>query len=394
MKNEQLKKYLYVGLTIFLALGASILLFFMLDKIGQIQKILSIISDAAKPLIYGAIIAYLLYPTCIFFEKQFAKLFKKVKNRKLANKTSRGLSILLGFIVGISLVGVILYMVIPQIYESIVSIINSIPTYIEKISVFIDNKLSDNADLNKSVHQMLSQYTENITSILQSWSGQIGLVVKSIGDGVLSIFVVTKNIFIGIIVAIYILADRHKFKLILKRFINLIFKKSAAKAVKDEIKYANNVVLNFISGRILDSTIIGIICYILMLILRLPYPLLIAVLVGVTNIIPFFGPFLGAIPSALLILIVSPIQCLIFVIMIIILQQIDGNIIGPRVVGESIGLSSFWVLFSILIFSGLFGITGMIIGVPVFAIIYDIVKKTVIYFENKKSKKESLSIKK
>lgn len=393
MKNEQFKIYLYVGLTIFLALGASILLFFVLDKMSEIQKILSVISNAAKPLIYGAVIAYLLYPICIFFEKFFAKLFKKMKNKKVANKLIRFLSITISFIVGISLVGVILYMVIPQVYESIVSIINSIPAYIEKLSVLIDNKLSNNTELNQTVHKMLSQYTNDIVSILEGWSGQIGLVVKSIGDGVLSVFVVTKNIFIGIIVAIYLLADRHKFKIILRRFIDLIFKRNAAKAVKDEIKYANDVILNFISGRILDSAIIGVLCYIIMLVLKLPYPLLISVLVGITNIIPFFGPFLGAIPSAVIILIVSPIQCIIFIVMIFILQQIDGNIIGPRVVGESIGLSSFWVLFSILIFSGLFGITGMLIGVPVFAIIYDIIKKSVAYFENKKAKSEEISTK-
>ncbi len=394
MKNEQFKKYFYVGLTIFLALGASILLFFTLDKMSEIQKALSVISEAGKPLIYGAVVAYLLYPICIFFEKLFAKAFKKMKNRTVANKLVRFLSITVSFIIGISLVGVILYMVIPQVYESIVSIINSIPAYIEKLSVLIDNKLSNNTELNATVHNMLSKYTNDIVSILEGWSGQIGLVVKSIGDGVLSVFVVTKNIFIGIIVAIYLLADRHKFKIILKRFINLIFKSSVAKAVKDEIKYANDVVLNFISGRILDSAIVGVLCYILMLILGLPYPLLISVLICVTDIIPFFGPFLGAIPAAVIILIVSPIQCLIFVVMIIILQQIDGNIISPRVLGESIGLSSFWVLFSILIFGGLFGITGMLIGVPVFAIIYDIIKKSVAYFEDKKAKKELTATKK
>ena len=386
MKNEQFKKYFYIGLTVFLALGASILLFFMLDKASQIKNIVSLFLQAAKPLIYGAVIAYLLYPTCIFLEKLFRKIFKKMKNRKTANKLTRALSIVLSFIFGFGIVTVLLYLIIPQIYDSIVTIINSIPAYIEKVYIFVDNQLSDNADLKQSVTYAISKYTENITQLLQSWSGQIGTVVKALGDGVLSVFVVTKNIFIGIIVAVYLLADRHQFKTLLKRLINLIFKKNSALAVKQEIKYANDVVLNFISGKIVDSAIIGVLCYILMLILRLPFPVLIAVIIGVTNVIPFFGPFIGAIPSALLILIESPIKCLIFVVMIIILQQVDGNIIGPKIVGESIGLSSFWVLFSILIFSGLFGITGMIIGVPVFAIIYDIVKKTVIHFESKKQK--------
>ena len=389
MKNEQFKKYFYIGLTVFLALGASILLFFMLDKASQIKNIVSVIVQAAKPLIYGAVIAYLLYPTCIFLEKIFKKIFKKLKNRKTASKLTRALSIVLSFIFGFGIVTVLLYLIIPQIYESIVTIINSIPAYIEKVYVFVDNRLSDNAELKQSVTYAISKYTENITQLLQSWSGQIGTVVKALGDGVLSVFVVTKNIFIGIIVAIYLLADRHQFKSTLRRFIDLLFKKNSALAIKQEIKYANDVVLNFISGKIVDSAIIGVLCYILMLILRLPFPVLISVIIGVTNIIPFFGPFIGASPSAFLILIESPIQCLIFVIMIVVLQQVDGNIIGPKIVGESIGLSSSWVLFSILIFSGLFGITGMIIGVPAFAIIYDIIKKTVIHFENKKQKQLS-----
>ena len=199
MKNEQFKKYFYIGLTVFLALGASILLFFMLDKASQIKNIFSVIIQAAKPLIYGAVIAYLLYPACIFLEKCFRKIFKKLKNRKVANKLIRALSIIFSFIFGFGIVTVLLYLIIPQIYDSIVTIINSIPAYIEKVYVFVDNQLSGNAELKQSVTVAISKYTENITQLLQNWSGQIGSIVKAIGDGVLSVFAVTKNIFIGII---------------------------------------------------------------------------------------------------------------------------------------------------------------------------------------------------
>ena len=389
MKNNQSKKYIQIGLTIFTALAASILLYFILDRLPSIGKIISFVLEAVKPLIYGAVIAYVLYPVCIFFERLFGKIFKKAKNRKIANKITRGLSIFLSLIFGIGVIVIVLYMVIPQLYESISKIVASAPAYIEKIYVFVDNWFSDNDELRKSVLDAIDKYTSDITSLLTDWSGQIGNVVKSIGDGVLSVFVVTKNIFIGVIVAIYLLADRHQFKEAVKRFINLIFKNNVAVAVKNEIKFANDIILNFISGRILDSAIVGILCYILMVILQLPFPLLIAVLIGVTNIIPFFGPFIGAIPAGFLILIEDPIKCIVFVVMIIILQQVDGNIIGPKIVGGSIGLSSFWVLFAILLFSGIFGLTGMIIGVPLFAIIYDIIKKSVEYFEEKKKLKES-----
>ena len=389
MKNNQSKKYIQIGLTIFTALAASILLYFILDRLPSIGKIISFVLEAVKPLIYGAVIAYVLYPVCIFFERLFGKIFKKAKNRKIANKITRGLSIFLSLIFGIGIIVIVLYMVIPQLYESISKIVASAPAYIEKIYVFVDNWFSDNDELRKSVLDAIDKYTSDITSLLTDWSGQIGNVVKSIGDGVLSVFIVTKNIFIGVIVAIYLLADRHQFKEAVKRFINLIFKNNVAVAVKNEIKFANDIILNFISGRILDSAIVGILCYILMVILQLPFPLLIAVLIGVTNIIPFFGPFIGAIPAGFLILIEDPIKCIVFVVMIIILQQVDGNIIGPKIVGGSIGLSSFWVLFAILLFSGIFGLTGMIIGVPLFAIIYDIIKKSVEYFEEKKKLKES-----
>lgn len=389
MKNNQSKKYIQIGLTIFTALAASILLYFILDRLPSIGKVISVVLEAVKPLIYGAVIAYVLYPVCIFFERLFGKIFKKAKNRKIANKITRGLSIFLSLIFGIGIIVIVLYMVIPQLYESISKIVASAPAYIEKIYVFVDNWFSDNDELRKSVLDAIDKYTSDITSLLTDWSGQIGNVVKSIGDGVLSVFIVTKNIFIGVIVAIYLLADRHQFKEAVKRFINLIFKNNVAVAVKNEIKFANDIILNFISGRILDSAIVGILCYILMVILQLPFPLLIAVLIGVTNIIPFFGPFIGAIPAGFLILIEDPIKCIVFVVMIIILQQVDGNIIGPKIVGGSIGLSSFWVLFAILLFSGIFGLTGMIIGVPLFAIIYDIIKKSVEYFEEKKKLKES-----
>lgn len=387
MKNNNFKKYFYAGVTLFSTLALCIVLYFTLSRIPDIYAGFKVFISAAMPLIYGAIFAYLLYPVCIFFEKIFKKVFSKVKKRKIANGLTRGISIFLSIAFGIGVVAIILYMVIPQLYESIMKIINSAPTYIDRISSFVDGFLKDNTELRTTVNNAINEYTSDITKLLTNWSSQIGTVVKSIGDGVLSVAIVTKNIFIGIIVAIYLLADRHQFKIGLKRFIELVFSRKMSRVVKDEVKFANNVVLNFISGRILDSAIIGILCYILMVILRLPFPLLIAVLVGVTNIIPFFGPFIGGIPAGLLILIEDPWKCLVFVIMIVILQQLDGNIIGPRILGDSIGLSSFWVLFSMLIFGGLFGLTGMIAGVPVFAIIYDIIKKIIIKCEKKKALK-------
>lgn len=383
MKHAHLKKYIYIGLTIFIALSLCILLYFLLDRMPQIMTAISTILSIIKPLIYGAAIAYVLYPVCVFFEKIIRKLFSKLKNRKLANKLIRGISIFLSLIFGIGIIVAILYLILPQIYKTIETIINESGNYINNITVFVSKKLSDNPELSNSIVENIKNYSDKITSLLSN----VLPVLEGIKTGIVSIAVAAKNIFIGIIVAIYLLADRHQFKNGLKRFIELIFSTKMASAVKSEIKFANNIFLGFISGKILDSAIIGVLCYILMIILGLPFAPLIAVLIAVTNLIPFFGPFIGAIPSALLILIDDPWKCLIFIIMIIVLQQLDGNVIGPKILGDSTGLSSFWVLFSILVFGGLFGFTGMIIGVPVFAIIYDIVKKIIIKCEEKRKLK-------
>ena len=245
MKNEQFKKYLYIGLTVFISLAASILLFFMLDRIQELGGVLKVFLDAAKPIIYGAIMAYLLYPICRFCEKQIGKIFKKMKNRKIANKLTRFISIFISFVFGFGIVAVMLYLVIPQLYVTIAGneatgepgIIGSIPLYIEKIIIFVDNQFAENEELRVAVTNAINGYNENITQLLTDWSGQIGIIVKSVSDGVLMVFNTAIDIFVGIIVAVYLLADRNKFKKNLKRFIDVLFKKNTARAIKEEIKY-------------------------------------------------------------------------------------------------------------------------------------------------------------
>ena len=197
--------------------------------------------------------------------------------------------------------------------------------------------------------------------------------------GVLNVVVVLKNLIIGIIVAVYMLASRKRFVQQGKLVLYSIFKPRWAELIKEEAKYADKMFGGFINGKILDSAIIGVLCYIACLIFKFPSALLVSVIIGVTNVIPFFGPFIGAIPATLLILIQNPIKALWFVLFVLVLQQVDGNIIGPKILGNTTGLSSFWVLFAILLFGGLWGFVGMIIGVPLFAVIYDIIKKLVIH---------------
>jgi predicted PurR-regulated permease PerM len=199
------------------------------------------------------------------------------------------------------------------------------------------------------------------------------MVAVQFANGVISVLSVLYNLFIGIIVAIYILASKNTFLAQAKKLAYGLFKKDHADVIIHYVKISNGMFSGFIVGKIVDSTIVGILCFLLMSMMGLPYAMLISVIIGVTNIIPVFGPYIGVVPSAFLILLVDPMQALSFIIMIIILQQLDGNIIGPAILGESTGLSAFWVLFSILLFGGLWGIVGMIIGVPLFAVIYRII---------------------
>ncbi len=397
MKNKEHKKYMTIGVTAFVAVSLCILLYFLLEHFDKVAQFVNLLTTSAMPIVYGAAIAYVLYPMCNFYERFIARFFKKSKSRKTANKTVRAISIALSVVTGIGIVSVIVYMIIPELINTVVDTVKNIETksIINNITEFVDTYLIDNEGLTKTVMDFVNGHTKDLSELVgnvKDWGASLGEIAVAISSSAWSIVVVLKNFIIGIIVAIYILAGRSKLKASLVRFINLVFSSSAAKNVKDELSYANFVMKKFICGKILDSAIIGVICFVAMEILGLEYSLLISVIVGITNVIPFFGPFIGAIPSAFLLLLVNPWQCLIFVIMIIILQQLDGNIIGPRIVGEYIGLSSFWVLFAILIFSGLFGIMGMIIGVPVFAIIYDIIRKVIVRCEERKKEKEALKL--
>ena len=206
---------------------------------------------------------------------------------------------------------------------------------------------------------------------------QLTGVVSSVSSGVIALALLLKDILIAIIVSVYLLARKDVFAAQSKKIVYSVFRTDVADLLVEETRSAYRILSGFINGKLVDSLIIGIIALVCCNLFRFPYPMLLAVIIGVTNIIPFFGPFIGAIPCALLILLVSPLKCLYFVIFIFVLQQFDGNILGPKILGDSTGLASFWVLFSILLFGGLFGFVGMVLGVPVFAMFYSVVSRLV-----------------
>ena len=294
--------------------------------------------------------------------------------------TGIGTASVVGSVVtGLVIIYAVLAMLLPQLAVSISRMARSLPQMVDSISSMVDRLFEGNEIIQNYIMQLSDAGTESISGWLKdSILPYMNMILTGLSDSMINAAGIFMNLFIGLVVAIYLLSGRKKFKKQGKLILYSLFKERWANKIVEEIRFSDRVFSGFIGGKLLDSAIIGGICYAGMMILGLPYAILISVIVGVTNIIPFFGPYIGAIPSAIILLTVSPMSCLIFVVFIVILQQVDGNIIGPKILGSSTGLSGIWVLFSILLFGGLFGFVGMLIGVPVFAVIYDLIRQLIV----------------
>jgi len=371
MKYHWDKKYLYWGMTAFAVVVASTCFYYLLFHGNAFytgfRKIISIV----MPVIDGLVVAYLMTPIMNLIEN---KILIPVCDRinidtKSHHKKLRFLSIILTLFIVIILLYSFFAMVIPQLIKSVQSIILQFPIYINNLSMWITKLLADNQNIESFANDMLDQYSLEIERWLnQTLLPQMNQVLKTLSLSLLSFVKSLWNLIIGFIISIYLLSSKEQFCGQCKKVIYAFFETKTANAFIENMRFVHKTFSGFIGGKIIDSIIIGIICFIVTSIIGTPYPVLISVIIGVTNIIPFFGPYLGAIPSAVLILLVNPIQCLYFIIFILILQQFDGNFLGPKILGNSTGLSSFWVIFSITLFGGLFGILGMLIGVPTFAV--------------------------
>jgi len=251
------------------------------------------------------------------------------------------------------------------------------PTYINNLIKLTESLLEDNPDLEIYVEEILRFYAVDIEDWLNSSiMPMINDIIKSVSMSLISLAKALYNLIIGFIISVYVLGNKERFASQAKKIAYAFMERKTANHTIRVFRFINRTFIGFFGGKIIDSAIIGMICFVGTSIMNTPYALLISVIVGVTNIIPFFGPFIGAIPCTILILFAEPIQALYFVIFILILQQVDGNIIGPKILGDSTGLSSFWVIFSITLFGGLFGLLGMIIGVPVFAVLFAFIKSS------------------
>ena len=373
MKDPYKRRYFYLMLSIFGAISGSIVVFFVMYRFRGIGDVFHTLSDILAPFIYGGVVAYLLRPMCNFYEKKLQEALPK-KMKKAAGALAVGLSL----ITGILIVYMLIIMIAPQLYDSIVGLWKSLPTKVNQFIAWAQGIFGEDEELlqlfNTSYNALYSEMEIWIQNTLMPY---VTNIISGVGSSVYKVLMFLYNLLIGLIVACYLLSGRKKFARQGTLVVRSLFKPRMADIILSEIAFIDRMFGGFIDGKILDSAIIGVICYVGCMIFKFPNALLVSAIVGITNVIPFFGPFIGAVPSTILIMIEDPIKGLWFILFVLALQQLDGNVIGPKILGDRTGLSSIWVLFAIILCGGLWGLVGMVICVPMFAVIYDVGKKLV-----------------
>lgn len=360
-------------------LYTTILIFFFIH-LSDVFKILKAIFTVIAPILYGLVIAYLLnFPYKAFYNHVFKKMGTK---HAWLKKLKKPLSLLLSYIIIFGIIAFLVGTLIPELSSSVTTLVDNIPVYergiksmSDSVASFILNLTGYNLYEFASYSNIISLITGNDTTefvknIVTNYIPSAFSTVLGIGTGLY-------NWGIGIIISIYLLAGKDK---LIRQFKLLVVAFTPEKFYKRLFKIGdvfNNKCGKFIVGKIIDSSIIGLMCFIGLSIFRFHYPLLISVIIGVSNLIPFFGPIIGAIPTTFLLLIINPMEALGFLIFIIVLQQFDGNILGPKILGETVGISGFWIMVSVIVGGGLFGVPGMLVGVPIFAAIYTLIDETV-----------------
>lgn len=377
MKIDWNKRYTTIAAYSFLVICCSIIFYSIISEMSAFTDNLGWIVSTLQPFIIGFVIAYLLNFILVFFEEKVL-VFDSIKNIKKKNK--RGIGVLLTYITAFLIIYLFMKFVFPQVVDSLVGLVNDVPMYVTNLTNLLQDmtsKLNTDSEYVVLAMQKWNEFINYIISVITNLLPILGDTIKSIASSVW-------NIVLGLVISIYLLIDKEKFCALSKKMTFALLSKKHAEKVVELNQRSNDTFGKFISGKIIDSVIIGILTFVILTIFKIPYTLLISVIIGITNIIPFFGPFFGAIPSFIIIMFVSPIKALWFLLIIFVIQQLDGNIIGPKILGDSIGISAFWILFSLLVAGKLLGLVGMIIGVPLFAIIYSILKDII---EEKLSKK-------
>jgi len=384
--NARKRHVIFVSIATFLTFCCCILFFFFLYRNEQFTAYIDKITYILQPIIIGIVLAYLLNPIVNIIEGITIPLLEKyTKSKKRAKGLGRMVGIAGGWLFFSIVIVVLVASILPTIMDSIMSMVRNFPDEVNNLLAWINNVVEDGSELGIFINDIIV----NSSTLFEGWLKgtflpQLEHYLGSIMSGAVAGVKVILNIFIGAVVSIYVLSSKEKFAGQAKKITYACFKPSQANVIIDTARKSHELFGGFISGKLLDSLIIGILAYIVLSIMKMPYTMLVSVIIGVTNVIPFFGPFIGAIPSFFIILLQSPIKSLYFLIFILVLQQIDGNIIGPKILGNSTGLTAFWIVFSTTFFGGLWGFIGMVLGVPLTAVIYYIVGQIVGYMLNKK----------
>lgn len=383
-----MKRYLKIGITGAAILASGILCAFVLFKMPVIISVLKGITEILKPFLYGVVFAYLLAPLCNKIEEKLFQIFPKAKTK--ARRFICFIAIVISLCVAIAVIWLIIMMIIPQVWDSVMKIIQMVSQKLIVVNNWVEHMLENQPELQAYFEEFSSQAESNIDSLLNVDTIQkVQSIINSLSVQLFGVLGVVKNIFLGLLISAYLLGSRKLFGAQAGLILHGVFSDKWAKIIEEEIRYTDKMFNGFLVGKIIDSAIIGLLCFAGTSIMGFEAPAFISVIIGITNIIPFFGPFIGAIPCGLLLLLENPMHCLYFIIFIFVLQQLDGNVIGPKILGNTTGVSSFWVLFAILLFGGMWGVVGMVIGVPLFAVIYDIIRKLV-YRGLRKHKRESM----
>lgn len=372
MKIDWNIKYTTIAVYTIIVSFLSIVFYLIASEIDIFRSQIFSYIRVFQPIIIGGIMAYLFNFIMEFYE---IKLINPMVKGEKFIKGARIISLVLTYLTVFFLLYLFLNFILPQLVESLTRIVNDIPYYINEISKMI-NEIGNNLQLSEEHYELVMEKWDEVIDFTIRFGTDL---IPKLGNFARNIFSSIWNIILGLIVSVYLLIDKERFMALIRKLVSSIFSKRGAEIVLELGSRADNIFGRFLSGKILDSFIVGILTFAILKIFNMPYPILISFIIGLTNIIPFFGPFIGAVPSFVLIVFISPIKALWFLIIILVIQQIDGNIIGPKILGDSLGISAFWILFSLLVAGKLMGVLGLIIGVPLFVFVYSIVKDIVEY---------------
>lgn len=380
LNNEKQKSFAINARTVVIFLVCVSGLLFI-ARFDAIKGVISWIASMLSPVIVGTILAYIINPLTVIFENACMRIFKKLKE-KSRKRISRGISIILSLIVLIAVIALLIFLIIPEFLESLNKLISKAPDLFENVLAWISEiQNSDNAFM-ANVGQSIDQLVDKLSGWLM---GVASTAVSGLIESVISVFSFFFDFIVALVVFVYALLEKEKFIAQSKKLIFAIFSRERANDILVVARYGNETFGKFISGKLLTSTVVGIVTFTFMSIMKMPYPLLSAGIIAITNVIPFFGPFIGGLPTSFIVLISDFRQGIIYIIFLLVLQQLEGNVIEPMIMEDKTGVSKFWIIFAILLCGGVFGVAGMIFAVPLFAVLFYSIK---LYVERSLAKKE------